>query len=64
MQRAQAKEFYESLSEREKEMLAESIAEDIYFEEKEACKEILCILHETNRELTERIKRINGFTRR
>ncbi len=64
MQRAQAGEFYRSLPERERENLAEAIAEDIFFMEDEVCQRLMCALHEVDEELEERIRKINGFTTR
>lgn len=63
MQKAQAKTFYNSLSEEEKDLIAEGIAEDIYFIDDEACEKVLCTLQSTDHDLAERIRKINGFTR-
>lgn len=64
MQKAQAKKFYNSLSEEEKELIAEGIAEDIYFIDDKVCEKVLCVLHSMDRDLAERIIKINGFTMR
>lgn len=64
MQSAQASEFYRSLSEEEKSLLVEAIAEDVYFIDDIVCEKLMCTLHEVEPELAERIRTINGFTRR
>lgn len=62
IQRAQAEEFYKSLSEEERILLIEALADDLYFIDEELSKKILCILHEAEPELAERIRKINDFT--
>ena len=62
MQKAQAKAFYNSLSEEEKDLIAEGIAEDIYFIDDEVCDKVLYTLQSTDHDLAERIRKINGFT--
>lgn len=62
MQRAQAREFYLKLSEEEKTELCKAIAEDIYFLDEELQKKILGVLHDTEPELEEKIRKINSFT--
>ena len=64
MQRAQAGDYYLSLSEKEKEMLAEAISEDIFFIDDKVCQNVMCALHEVDPDLEQRIRKINGFTMR
>lgn len=62
MQRMQAREFCGKLTAEEKIELCKAIAEDIFFFEEELQESILAILHETEPELAEEIRQINGFT--
>ena len=62
MQSAQARNFYRSLSEKEKTELCKAIAEDIFFLEDSLQEKILEALHEAEPELAEEIKKINSFT--
>ena len=62
MQRAQARAFYRMLSEEERTELCKAIAEDIFFLEEGLQERILALLHETEPELAEKIRKINSFT--
>lgn len=62
MQRSQARDFYRSLSEKEKTELCKAIAEDIFFLENSLQEKILEALHEADPELAEEIRKINSFT--
>lgn len=62
MQRVQAREFYRKLSAEEKAELCKAIAQDIFFLEENLQHKILAVLHETEPELAEEIRKINSFT--
>ncbi len=62
MQRAQARDFYRKLSAEKKAELCKAIAEDIFFLEESLQQKILAVLHETEPELAEEIRKINSFT--
>ena len=58
----QARDFYNSLGQREREELHQVLAEDIFFLEESLQKKILVLLHETDPKLGEEISRRNTFT--
>ena len=64
MQNAQIRSFYASLSDEEKDILCEALADDFYFLEKDIQEKVLDLLQKAEPELSERIKKINGFTMR
>ena len=64
MQKAQVRMFYSRLSDEEKDILCEALAEDIFFLEDEVQEKVLALLHEVEPEISDRIKKINSFTTR
>ncbi|MEE0772397.1 MAG: catalase-related domain-containing protein [Anaerovoracaceae bacterium] len=62
MHTIQIREFYDSLSEEEQKDLCEAIAEDIYFLEEKMQKAVLESLEKAHPDMSDKIRRINGFT--
>jgi len=62
MQIMQAADFFRNLSAEERTELCKAIAEDIYFLDENLQDEILALLHETEPEISDRIREINCFT--
>lgn len=62
MQKAQAGDFYRSLTEDEKDKIVEEIAEDLFFIDDEVCQRLMFTLHDVDEDLEGRIRKINGFT--
>ena len=62
MHTIQIREFYDSLSEEEQKDLCEAIAEDIYFLEEKMQKAVLDSLEKAHPDMSDKIRRINGFT--
>ncbi|NLD20271.1 MAG: hypothetical protein GX663_08530 [Clostridiales bacterium] len=58
----QAAEFYKSLSEEEREDLAEAVAADIYFFDENMQEKIRKLIESTNMELWKKIAERNNFT--
>ncbi len=58
----QAKQFYDSLAEEEREELCKAIAEDIFFLEEPLQEDILALLHQVDPLLGKTIREINSFT--
>lgn len=58
----QAKQFYDSLAEAEREELCKAIAEDIFFLEEPLQEDILALLHKVDPLFSEKIREINSFT--
>ncbi len=58
----QARDFYHSLNQREKEELRQMLAEDIFFLEEDLQQKILTLLQEVEPELKDEISRRNTFT--
>lgn len=56
--------FYSLLSEEEKSILCEALAEDFFFLEETLQERLLALLHEAEPEIANRIKKINSFTMR
>lgn len=63
MHTIQIREFYDSLSEDEKKDLCEAIAEDIYFLEEKTQEAILESLEKAHPDISDKIRKINDFTR-
>ena len=62
MHTIQIREFYDSLSEEEQKDLCEAIAENIYFLEEKMQKAVLESLEKAHPDMSDKIRRINGFT--
>lgn len=58
----QAKQFYDSLCDEERQDLHETIAESIFFLDEDLQEKILALLHRVAPELSREIRRINRFT--